>query len=55
MNEKLNALVDDCVGANRSVIANKIQAAYGIGYLDGEKSIFEEVKKSIAKLEEVLP
>ncbi len=41
MNEKLNALVDDCVGANRSVIANKIQAAYGIGYLDGERSIFE--------------
>ncbi len=55
MNEKLNAMVDDCVGANRSVIANKIQSAYSLGFLDGERSIFEEVKKSIAKLEEVLP
>ena len=55
MNESLNALVDACEGANRDTIADAIHAAYGLGYLDGERSIFEGVKKAINKLEEVLP
>ncbi len=55
MSKKLNALVDDCVGANRDTIANAIQSAYGLGYLNDEMSIVDDVKREINKLEEVLP
>ena len=50
----LDSLVDDCIGANLETIANAIQKAYGLGFLDGERTTFEEVKKQINKLEEVM-
>ena len=55
MIDKLNALVDDCIGANRDTIAQAIQDAYGLGFLDGERCVMDEIKKSINKLDEVLP
>ena len=55
MTEKLRALVDACLGANRETIAKAIQDAYSMGFLDGERCIMDEVKKAIKKLDEVLP
>ena len=55
MIEKLKALVDACLGANRDTIANAIQSAYSMGFLDGERCVMNEIKKSIKKLDEVLP
>ena len=55
MTEKLNALVDACLGANEKTIAQAIQDAYSMGFLDGERCVMDEVKKAINKLDEVLP
>ena len=55
MIEKLRALVKSCLGANRETIAQAIQDAYGLGFLDGERCVMDEIKKSIQKLDEVLP
>ena len=52
---KLNALVDGCQGGNRKTIAQAIQDAYSMGFLDGERCAMDEVKKAIKKLDEVLP
>ena len=55
MIDKLNAFADACIGANRDTIANAIQSAYGLGFLDGERCVMDEIKKAINKLDEVLP
>ena len=55
MLDKLNALVDSCQGGNRKTIAQSIQDAYSMGFLDGERCVMDEIKKAIQKLDEVLP
>lgn len=55
MTEKLDLLTDACLGANRETIAQAIQDAYSMGFIDGERCVMDEVKKQIDKLDEVLP
>ena len=55
MIEKLRALVTACLGANEKTIAQSIQDAYSMGFLDGERRVMDDVKKAIKKLDEVLP
>ena len=55
MIEKLRALVKACLGANEKTIAQAIQDAYSMGFLDGERCVMDEIKKAINKLDEVLP
>ena len=52
---KLKVLVKACLGANEKTIAQSIQDAYSMGFLDGERGVMDEVKKAIKKMDEVLP